>query len=151
MTNNKLNDADEKFIQLPPDGVLIFAGAGGAETWIERDRDVVVRIGIKSVAVATDDDATLEVCIDIGDDRAKGQDGPAPLESQLRASQGVQVLVKAGQRLAFKAYPVAREAQILRTVVWSADLKSEPAWSEGGERPEPSRSANSLPAAEGGR
>jgi len=125
MAHFKLNDADETFLAIPDDGVLLFTGASGTETWIERDRDVVVRIGIKSVALATANAATLGVRIDIGDDSAQGQDGPAPIDTQLHASQAVQVLVKAGQRVAIKAYPHADNAQILRTVVWAGDLKSE--------------------------
>jgi hypothetical protein len=130
MAHFKLNDADEKFLALPADGVLIFAGASGTETWIERTCDTVVRIGIKSAAIATSDGGMLEVCIEIGQDTARGHDGPASLETQLRASQAVQVLVKAGQRLAFKAYPKATSAQVLRTVVWAADLKSDHGFDE---------------------
>jgi hypothetical protein len=37
----------------------------------------------------------------------------------------VQVLVKGGERIAFKDYPTAENAQILRTVVWASDLKSD--------------------------
>ncbi|MEJ0064619.1 MAG: hypothetical protein WDM85_03660 [Caulobacteraceae bacterium] len=37
----------------------------------------------------------------------------------------MQVLVKGGERVAFKAYPTANNAQILRTVVWASDLKSD--------------------------
>ena len=70
-------------------------------------------------------DGALEVCIKIGEDSAKGRDGPAPVETQLRASQSVQVLAKAGERVAFSAYPVATSAQVLRTVVWTSDLKHE--------------------------
>ena len=77
------------------------------------------------MAVATADDGVLEVCIEMGGDSAKGEDGPLPLESQLHASQSVQVLVKAGERLAFKAYPIAKNAQVLKTIVWAADFKSE--------------------------
>jgi len=127
MAHFKLNEADETFLKIPDDGVLLFTGASGTETWIEREHDVVVRIGIKSVATATANAATLGVRIDIGEDSAKGQDGPAPIETQLHASQAVQVLVKAGQRLAIKAYPHADNAQILRTVVWAGDLDSAPA------------------------
>jgi hypothetical protein len=119
----KLNDAEETFLQVPQDAMLIFAGASGTETWIERDTEVTVRLVIKSVAVATADGGTLQVAIDIADGSAKGEDGPAPLDSRLRASQSVQVVVKAGERLAFKAYPTATNAQVLRTVVCAADLR----------------------------
>ena len=125
MARFKLNDADEDFLKMPQGGALISAGSSGTETWIERDRDMVVHIQVKSVAIATADGGTLRVCIDMGGDSARGQDGPLPLESQLHASQSVQVLVKAGQRLAFKAYPVATNAEVLKTIVWAADFKSE--------------------------
>jgi hypothetical protein len=135
----KLNDDDDKFIQVPEDGLLVFAGASGVETWIERDHDTTVRIVIKAVGVATAEGGALEVAIDLGDARAKGQDGPAPLDTRLRASISVQVVVKAGQRLPFKAYPTATNVHVLRTVVLTADLKTvapdpEPAHEA---RPEP--------------
>ena len=125
MARFKLNEADDDFLKLPQGAALISAGSSGTETWIERDRDVVVHIAVKSVAVATADGGALEVCIEMGGQSAKGQDGPMPLESQLRASQSVQVLVKAGERLTFKAYPVATNAEVLKTIVWAADFKSE--------------------------
>ena len=122
MAHFKLTDADDHFLPVPQDAVLIFAGASGTETWIERTEDVTVRLVVKSVAMATADGATLEVRIEVGDGVAKGEDGPSPMDTQLRASQSVQVVVKAGQRLAFKAYPTAVNAKVLRTVVCSADL-----------------------------
>jgi hypothetical protein len=125
MARFKLNEADEEFLKLPQGAALISAGSSGTQTWIERDRDVVVHIAIKSVAMVTADGGTLQVCIEIGGDSAKGEDGPLPLESQLHASQSVQVLVKAGERLAFKAYPIAKNAQVLKTIVWAADFKSD--------------------------
>jgi hypothetical protein len=145
MARFKLNEADEDFLKMPQGGALISAGSSGTETWIERDRDMVVHIAIKSVAVATADDGTLQVCIDLGGDTAKGQDGPLPLESQLHASQSVQVLVKAGQRLSFKAYPVAHDAEVLKTIVWAADFKSEHE-AEVAARQVPDRSAQERPA-----
>ena len=125
MAHFKLHEADEKFLAVPQAGTLVFAGAGGTQTWIEREKDTVVRITLQSVAVATAQDGALEVCIKIGEDCARGQDGPAPVETQLRASQSVQVLAKAGERVAFSACPVATSAQVLRTVVWTSDLKHE--------------------------
>jgi hypothetical protein len=125
MAHFKINDVDEKFLHTPQDATLIFAGASGTETFIERDRDTVVRISIKSVGVAMADGGSLQVCIDVDGQSASGQDGPAEVEAQLRASQGVQVLVKAGQRLAFKAYPKASNAHVLRTIVWTADMKPD--------------------------
>jgi hypothetical protein len=38
----------------------------------------------------------------------------------------VQVLVKGGERLAFKAYPNATNAKVMRTIVWAADLETQP-------------------------
>jgi hypothetical protein len=130
-----LDEDDEKFLNPPQGATLIFAGTSGTESWIEREMDTVVRISMKSVAVATSDTGALQACIEIGGASAKGQDGPSPIESQLRVSQSVQVLVRAGERLAFKAYPNASDAQLLRTIVWSSDLERE-------HRPEaPSRSS----------
>jgi len=125
MAHFKLNDVDEKVLHTPQDATLIFAGASGTATFIERERDTVVRISVKSVGVATAEGGSLEVCIDVDGQSASGQDGPAEIEAQLRASQGVQVLVKAGQRLAFKAYPKASNAHVLRTIVWTADMRQE--------------------------
>jgi hypothetical protein len=126
MAHFKLNDADENFLQVPQDAVLVFAGASGTETFIERDRDVTVRIVVKAVGAAIADDGVLEVAIELGDARARGQDGPSPNESTLRASQSVQVVLKAGERLAFKAYPTATNAKVLRTVVCTADMIAAP-------------------------
>jgi hypothetical protein len=122
MAHFKLNEADEKFLTLPQGATLIFAGTTGTETWIERERDTVVRITMKSVALATSNAGTLKACIEVAGAAAKGQDGPSPVEAQLRVSQSVQVLVKAGERMSFKAYPTASEAQVLRTVVWTSDV-----------------------------
>jgi hypothetical protein len=138
MAHFKLNEDDDNFLQVPQDATLIFAGLGGTDTWIERTTDCVVRIGVKSVGVVTAVGGALEVCVEIGDGKAKGQDGPSPLESQLRASQAVQVLVKGGQRLAFKAYPTPTDVQVLRTVVWAADMP--PA-----QPPERPRNGHDLP------
>jgi hypothetical protein len=146
MAHYKISDVDEKFLHTPQDATLFFAGASGTATFIERDRDTVVRISIKSVAVATADGGSLEVCIDIDGQSASGQDGPAELEAQLRASQGVQVLVKAGQRLAFKAYPKASNAHVLRTIVWTADMKHDADREAEGEKA--ARAPTMRPAAE---
>jgi hypothetical protein len=146
MARFKLSDADEDFLKMPPGGALISTGSSGTETWIERDRDMIVHISIKAVAVATGEGGTLQVCIEIGGDTAKGQDGPLPLEAQLHASQSVQVLVKAGQRLNFKAYPVATNAEVLKTIVWEADFKSE--HEAGAARQAPDRSTQERPTSQ---
>ena len=125
MAHFKMSEADEKFLSLPQDATLIFSGTSGTETWIEREKDTIVRIFLKSVAIATSDAGSLEACIEIAGASAKGQDGPSSLEAPLRVSQSVQILVKAGQRLAFKAYPTARDAHLLRTIVWTSDLEHE--------------------------
>ena len=39
MAHFKLSDVDEKFLHTPQDATLIFAGASGTETFIERDLD----------------------------------------------------------------------------------------------------------------
>ena len=123
MATHKLNDDDDRFVQVPPDAVLMFAGASGTETWIERDRDATVRIIAKAVAVTTAEGGTLEMCIEVKGGCARGEDGPGPIDHRLRASQSVQVVVKAGERLAFKAYPKANNATVLRTVVSAAEVK----------------------------
>jgi hypothetical protein len=146
MAHHKLNEDDDHFLQVPHDATLIFAGLGGTETWIERTQDCVVRIGVKSVAVATAGDGSLEVCVAIGGETAKGQDGPAPLDAQLRASQAVQVLVKAGERVAFKAFPNPSGAQVLRTVVWAADMPSDAVAPAANGHEHQTRHAGSPPA-----
>jgi len=118
----KLTEEDSGFLATPKDASILFAGSSGTQTWIERAQDGVVRIGIQSVGVATGDGGSLAVSIEVGDQTAKGEDGPAPIEYHLNASQSVQLLVKAGERVAFKAYPSGQGAQILRTVVWASDL-----------------------------
>ncbi len=118
----KLSEEDSSFLTTPNGASVLFAGSSGTQTWIERAQDAVVRIGIQSVGVATANGGSLAVNIEVGDQAAKGEDGPAPIEYHLSASQSVQLLVKAGERVAFKAYPSGQSAQILRTVVWASDL-----------------------------
>jgi len=118
----KLNEEDHGFLAPPQGASLLFSGASGTETWIERCEDTAVRLGIQSVAVATADGGSLGVCIEAAGASAKGQDGPGVVEFHLTASQAVHVMVKAGERFAFKAYPIAEGAQVLRTVVWACDL-----------------------------
>jgi hypothetical protein len=122
MAHIKLSDADEAFLQTPADGVLVFAGSSGTESFIERAYDSTVRLIVKAVGVATADDGVLAVTLELGDAKASGQDGPHPNESTLRASQSAQVVLKAGQRLVFRAYPTATNAMVLRTMVCTADM-----------------------------
>jgi hypothetical protein len=119
----KLNEEQNTFLSAPEGAVLLFAGASGTEAWVERAADAVVRIGIRAVAVATAEGGSLEVCIQVGENAARGRDGPAPIEYRLSASQSVDVLVRGGDRVSFKAFPTVENAQILRTVVWTSDLK----------------------------
>ena len=118
----KLNETDDQFLAIPSGASVLFSGSTGTETWIERAQDGVVRIGIQSVGVATAEGGALAVCIELGGQEAKGSDGPVKIEEHLKSSQAIQLLVKAGERVAFKAHPTADRAQILRTVVWASDL-----------------------------
>ena len=125
MSHAKLTDADETFLRFPGGATMLFAGVSGTETWIERERDTIVHIGVRTVASAAADEATLQACVTVGEATATGRDGPWQLGAPLRACQAVEVLVKAGERLAFKAYPKATNAHLLRTVVYTSELKPE--------------------------
>jgi hypothetical protein len=123
MPHYKLNEADEGFLDTPQGGVLMASGISGTETFIERDKDATVRIVLQTVGVATVDGGVLEAFIEIGDACARGEDGPAAADTHLQASQSVQVVVKPGERISFKAYPKASGVKVLRTVVYTADLR----------------------------
>jgi hypothetical protein len=123
MASLKLHEEDEGFLDVPSGASMVSSGVSGTETWIERDKDSTVRIVLQAVAIATGDDATLEALIEIGDGAAKGRDGPSAADTHLKAMQSVQVLVKQGERLSFKAYPRATNAKLMRTVVYTADQK----------------------------
>ncbi len=123
MAHFKLNEADEHFLEAPQGAVLIAQGVSGTETFIERDKDTTVRIVLQTAAYATADAATLQACIEIDGGAAKGEDGPVTSDQHLHAMQSVQVVVKAGQRVNFKAFPQATNAKVLKTVVYTADLK----------------------------
>lgn len=123
MAHVKLHEDDEAFLAVPQNGVMLSSGMSGAETWIERDKDVTVRIVLQIVAIATSDGARLEAHIEIGDGAAKSEDGPVPVDTRLKAMQSVQTVVRQGERLSFKAYPQPTNAKVLRTVVYTADLK----------------------------
>jgi hypothetical protein len=119
----KLDEEETRFLAAPDGAAQLFAGASGTETWIERAEDTIVRLSVQAVAVATGEGGSLEVCIELNGAAAKGRDGPAPTDYRLSAGQSVEVMVKGGERLSFKAYPTADHAKILRTVVWAADMK----------------------------
>jgi uncharacterized protein (TIGR02284 family) len=118
----KLSDDDTSFLQVPAGAAVLSTGTGGTESSIERAEDTVMRIGIRSVAVATSQGGSLSVTIEAGDASSSGRDGPAPMERHLGVSQSVDVLVKAGAPLSFKASAIPEDAQLLRTVVWSVDV-----------------------------
>lgn len=118
----KLNDDDNRFLDVPAGAAVLSTGSGGTESAIERAEDTVVRIGIQSVAVATSQGGSLSVTIEAGDSSPSGRDGPAPMEHHLAAGQSLDVLVKAGAALPFKACATPQDAQLLRTVVWSLDV-----------------------------
>lgn len=118
----KLNDDDNRFLEPPSGSAVLSAGAGETNSSIVRAKDTIVRIGIQSVAVATSQGGSLSVTIEVGDSSSNGRDGPAPMEHHLAASQSLEVLVKAGAPLAFKACASPEDAQLLRTVVWSLDV-----------------------------
>jgi len=122
MAHFKLNELDDQFLDLPQGAVLIAAGTSGAESWLERDKDATVRLVIAAVAVATADAAALEATIEIAGANARGEDGPAPADTHLQALHSVQLVVRPGERISFKAYPTVRNARVLRTLVYSADL-----------------------------
>jgi hypothetical protein len=124
MAHFKLHDDDTSFLDVPQGAVMVSSGISGTETFIERAQDATVRIVMQTVAIATGDNATLEACLEINGGAAKGEDGPMPNESHLKAMQSVQVVVKQGERLNFKAYPQATNAKVLRTVVYTADQKA---------------------------
>jgi hypothetical protein len=123
MAHFKLNETDDQFLELPQGAVLIAAGTSGAQSWLERDKDVTVRLVIAAVAVATADAAGLEAVIEISGADAHSEDGPAPADAHLQALHSVQLVVRPGERISFKAYPNARNARVLRTLVYSADLR----------------------------
>jgi uncharacterized protein (TIGR02284 family) len=143
----KLSDDDNHFLEAPAGSAVLASGASGTESRIERAQDSVVRIGIQAVAVATSQGGSLAVTIEAGDSASKGRDGPSAIEQHLTAGQSVDVLVKAGAALAFKAYATPDNAQLLRTVVWSLDV-GDTARPPEPVVPAPSIDAENTPAAE---
>jgi hypothetical protein len=122
MAHFKLNEEDDGFLETPQGGLLVASGVDGADTFIERAQDATVRVVIASVAIATADGATLESVIEVDGARAHGAAGPAPADTHLQSIQSVQVVVKPGQRVTFKAYPSASNARVLKTVIYTHDL-----------------------------
>ncbi len=118
MAHFKLNDLDDQFLDLPQGAILVAAGTSGAESWLERDKDATVRL-----VIATADAAGLEAVIEVAGADARGEDGPAPADTHLQALQSVQLVVRPGERISFKAYPKARNARVVRTLVYSSDLR----------------------------
>lgn len=125
MAHDKLNEADEGFLELPSGAVQVSSGVNGTESFLERDRTATVRLVISTVAVASSGGSTLDAVIEVAGETARAQDGPVNSDhhQHLQAVQSVQVVVKEGERLRFKAYPQAAGARVLRTVVYTAEVK----------------------------
>jgi len=122
----ELSDEDTTFLTPPSGSSVLSSGSGGTETSIERSEDTVVRIGLRAVAVATSQGGSLSVAIAAGGNSAEGRDGPASIEHHLTVNQSMDVLVKASVPLAVKASATPENAQILRVVVWSLDIRETP-------------------------
>ena len=123
MANFKLNEDDDGFLETPQGALLVASGADGAETWIERAQDAPVRVIAATGAVPTSDGASLETVIEVDGARAHGAAGPAAADTHLQSIQSVQLVVKPDQRVSFKAYPNASNARVLKTVVYTHDLR----------------------------
>ncbi len=119
----KLTEEDDGFLNLPQGAVLVASGTDGAHSWLERDRDTTVRIVVASVGIATADGASLEAVIEVDGATASGHAGPVQADTHLQALQSVQVVLKPDQRLVFKAFPNAASVRVMKTVVYTADLK----------------------------
>ena len=125
MAHDKLNESDDGFLDLPSGAVQVSSGVNGTESFLERDKTATVRLVISTVAVASSGGSTLDAVIEVAGETARAQDGPVNSDhhQHLQAVQSVQVVVKEGERLRFKAYPQAAGARVLRTVVYTADVK----------------------------
>jgi hypothetical protein len=123
MAHFKLNETDDTFLEVPQGALLVSSGTNGTESWLERDKDVTVRLVISTVAIATSDGAILTAMIDVNGATARAEDGPAAADTHLQAVQSVQVVLKAGERVTFKAGPQSTGAKLMKTVVYAADIK----------------------------
>ncbi len=126
MAHDKLNESDDGFLELPEGALRISSGVNGADTWIERATTTTVRIVVTTVAIAASGQSTLEAVIETGDGAARAEDGPRSPDDHhqhLQAEVSVQVVVKEGERLKFRAYPNAQGARVLRTLVYTHDVK----------------------------
>lgn len=125
MAHDKLNESDDGFLELPSGAVQVSSGVNGTESFLERDKTATVRLVVSTVAVATSGGSTLDAVIEVDGETARAQDGPINSDhhQHLQAVQSVQVVVKEGERLRFKAYPQAAGARVLRTVVYTAEVK----------------------------
>ncbi len=126
MAHDKLSESDEGFLDLPQGAVLVSAGVNGTESFIERDKTATVRIVITTVAIAAAGGSTLDAVIEIDGEIARAQDGPINTDHHmhLQAVQSVQIVVKEGERVKFKAYPQANGGRVLRTMVYTTEIKS---------------------------
>lgn len=126
MAHDKLNESDDGFLHLPAGAVQVSGGINGTESFLERDKTATVRLVIATIGASSAGGATLDAVIEVGGETARAQDGPvnADHHQHLQAVQSVQVVVKEGERLRFKAYPVAQGARVMRTTVYTADVKA---------------------------
>lgn len=126
MAHDKLNESDEGFLDLPDGAVQVSAGVNGTESFIERDKTATVRIVISTVAIASAGGSTLDAVIEVAGETARAQDGPINTDhhQHLQAVQSVQIVVKEGERVKFKAYPQANGSRVLRTTVYTTEIKS---------------------------
>ncbi|MHB8284932.1 MAG: hypothetical protein ACYDD1_09685 [Caulobacteraceae bacterium] len=123
MAHFKLNETDDTFLETPQGALLVSSGTNGTESWLERDKDVTVRLVVATVAIATSDGATLAAVIEVNGATARAEDGPASSDTHLQAVQSVQIALKAGERVTFKAGPQSNGAKVMKTNVYAADIK----------------------------
>jgi hypothetical protein len=123
MAHFKLNETDDTFLEVPQGALLVSSGTNGTESWLERDKDVTVRVVVAAVAIATSDGASLTAVIDVDGASARAEDGPATADTHLQAVQSVQLVLKQGERVMFKAGPQATGAKLMKTIVYTTDVK----------------------------